>query len=145
MKKSSSLDISVFQSGTVIYIMQVCTTLIALRPRNLHGCFRTDPYGREFVGVAVLRNSIKVPSNSVPSRARNNSRIEFQGNVIATVLFAVPYCRHDHYFSNYNISRLPRITRSTANDGGAENGDEMSWNCSKDLPTLVDLIAMRKA
>ena len=80
-----------------------------------------------------------------PFRATNNSGIEFQGNVIATVLFAVPYCRHDHYFSNYDISRLPRITQSTANDDGAENGDEMSWNCSKDLPILVDLIAMRKA
>lgn len=86
--------------------MRVCTTLIALRPRNLHDCFRQLLTASACRGV--LRNSIKLLPDSVPlSRARNNGGIEFQGNVIATVLFAASYRRHDHYFSNYDVSRLP--------------------------------------
>ena len=149
MKKSSWPDISMFRSGTAIYIMWMCARHWLHYARGI--C--TNVSGRILTLMNVCRGSrglTKQYQSSYefrPSRARNNSGIEFQGNVIATILFAAPYRRHDHYFSNYDvtISRLPRITRSTANDDGAENGDEMSWNCSKDLPILVDLIAMRKA
>ncbi|KAM0735528.1 hypothetical protein ACS0PU_010676 [Formica fusca] len=87
--------------------MRVCTTLIPLRPRNFHRCFRTTPCGERSANASRSYETVsKVSTNSIP-RTKNNSEIEFQGNVIAIILFATSRRRHGHYFSNYDVSRLP--------------------------------------
>jgi hypothetical protein len=94
--------------------------------------------------AAILRNSIKVPSDSAP-RTRNNSGIEFQGNVIAIVLFAALRRRHSHYFSNYDVSRLSRnpYYYFTQRRKMATKWVGITQRIYP-LPNLVDLTAMRK-
>jgi len=134
--KKKMFVISTFESSMTIYIMRVCATKWLHYVQGIFtiACkrFLAVSVWRGAWVAAILRNSIKVLSNSAP-RTKDNSGIEFQGKVIAIVLFTALRRRHGHYFSNYDVSRLPRNPYYYFTER-RKTATEMGRDCSKDLP-----------